>query len=81
MSAVSQLCAKCAGLGLTRDDFDSVPFQPGKYHKVILSGTIGELQLRESQCCLCRLLLNALSRNLAQQLEALGQWDREWEAE
>ncbi|KAI8625947.1 HET-domain-containing protein [Xylariaceae sp. FL1651] len=81
MSAVSQLCAKCAGLGLTRDDFDSVPFQPGKYHKVIRSGTIGELQLGESQCCLCRLLLNALSRDLAQRLEVLGQWDREWEAE
>ncbi|KAI3317126.1 HET-domain-containing protein [Xylariaceae sp. AK1471] len=80
MSTVSQLCAKCAGLGLTRDDFDSVPFLPGKYHKVILSGTIGELRLKESQCFLCRLLLNALSRNLAQQPDVLGQWDREWEA-
>ncbi|KFA69719.1 hypothetical protein S40285_08718 [Stachybotrys chlorohalonatus IBT 40285] len=76
------MCDRCSALGLTREHFDSPPFEPeGKYHQVIANGTIGQLRLRESECGLCRLLLKALCLELGDRPEVLANWDQEWEAE
>ncbi|KAM7218352.1 heterokaryon incompatibility domain containing protein [Rhypophila decipiens] len=78
------LCTSCVALGLTRADFEGRPFEPeGKYHRIVTSGTVGDLRSREKSCGLCRLLLHALTLDcqLQQQPELLSRWDAEWEAE
>jgi hypothetical protein len=78
------LCEACAVAGLTREDFENPPFVPeNKYHKVVVGGTIGELRLKESQCCLCRLFLHAISMQAKSDSnpEMLADWSRKWDAE
>jgi hypothetical protein len=81
-SKTSRFCEHCARLRLSYEDFDNPPYIPeGKYHSIVLNGTIAELQNRETQCPLYRLLLHALSLELRSQPGVLSEWDREWEAE
>jgi hypothetical protein len=61
---MGSLCRDCAALGLSRADFEQPPFIPeGKYYKVVLHGTIEQLQKSEPNCRLCSLVLHALRRN------------------
>jgi Heterokaryon incompatibility protein (HET) len=82
MSSPPRLCESCIKLGITRADFENPPYVPeGRYHSVVLTGTIGELRTRETQCPLCRLLLHAISCEFRTQPEVLSDWDKEWEVE
>ncbi|CAH0028007.1 unnamed protein product [Clonostachys rhizophaga] len=73
---------RCTALQLTRSDFASPPFEPeSKYHQVIVQGTIGQLRASQAACALCRILLQALSREYQDRSHALMAEDAAWEAE
>lgn len=81
-SHASTLCERCTALQLTRSDFASPPFEPeSKYHQVIVQGTIGQLRARQAECALCRILLQALSREYHDRPDAPMAEDEVWEAE
>lgn len=81
-SNATTLCERCTALQLTRSDFANPPFEPeSKYHQVIVQGTIGQLRACQAECALCRILLQALSREYQDRPDALMADDEAWEAE
>jgi Heterokaryon incompatibility protein (HET) len=75
------LCEDCAGLNLTRLDFDQPPFIPeDKYHKVMRHGKVKQLKIYEHSCNLCSLILHTLHLNTNQEAAPLSD-DAEWELE
>lgn len=78
----SKLCSACSSVNLQRDDFQRPPFEPeGRYHSLVLTGSVGYLRSNKKSCSLCRLVLYALYRNEGQTLDEQSgeaEWGMTW---